>query len=570
MVRYLLIRSFYYRVLIEGIIVMHPKCCRIFLMLLLWNAGLRAQETASKGGAGLTPPLQPVLEVPGTPPSASPAGEEPLGGKRVNEFQGDELGLVLRTLARQAGVTVVLTDKAAEVGGTVTARIEDKTPIEALEILVESKGLILDRRESVYFVKTQEEKAKEPTEAASFTLSYAVAKDVLPLLQAQLQSGIGPQSDQRTNTVFFRENKSNVEKIRKFLEAVDRPTQQVMIEARLVEVNANPKQSYGINWGGVVGSSAAAKTFQFGGSSLESRDPLTGALNSAAGPVLGADGRFLPREFVRKSNQFQNLGKALGGQYAILSAPQMSFTLRLLNEDSDAEFLANQRIVTTSNGKAEVKVIRSQPVPRLNFNEQTAQAVFSGFDDKEFGNTLEVTPIINKEGFISLVVKPEISNKVDDVRFVFGNATVTSPIIDKRSLNSNVLIRSGETLAIGGLLQDEALKTRAKVPILGDIPLIGAAFQERLNERKKRNLLIFVTPTILQPGKGTGLEDQVSGLKGTGEVYADPNGWRNNAKSAIRLFPNRDRPNAADLPKPGIPETPTKPFRKSSTGLRGE
>src|SRR5204862_1428511 len=141
---------------------------------------------------------------------------------------------------------------------------------------------------------------------------------------------------------------------------------------------------------------------------------------------------------------FKSLGNALAGQFAILSVPQLSVTLRMLNEDSDAEFLANPRVVTANNQEAEIKITTLRPIPQLNFNEQTAQAVFSGFADKEFGNTLTVTPSINKDNFISLLVKPEISNKVGDATFVFGGAVVTSPVIDKRELNSNVLIKSGD------------------------------------------------------------------------------------------------------------------------------
>jgi len=128
---------------------------------------------------------------------------------------------------------------------------------------------------------------------------------------------------------------------------------------------------------------------------------------------------------------------------------------------------------------------------------------------------------------------------------------VASPIIDKRTLDSNVLIRSGDTLAIGGLLQDEVGKQRTKVPIAGDIPILGYLFQERVNLRSKRNLLVFVTPTIIKQGYATGLESQVSGLDYTGEEFADPNGWRNNAKGAIRLVPTSNRSVAADYPKPG-------------------
>ncbi|MDB6171442.1 MAG: Type and secretion system protein [Chthoniobacteraceae bacterium] len=484
----------------------------------------------------------------------------------MHDFQGDDIGIVLRSLARQAGLTMIVSDKVTQPPGmTVTARIENKTPLEAIEIIVESKGLVMEEKKGVVTVKTMEEKQKEPAISGSYTLSYGQAKDILPLLGSQLVSGLPPQFDLRTNTVYFRETKSNMAKIMEFLLKIDQPTMQVMIEARLVEVNANPKQSYGINWGGIVGGASNPQTIRYGGSNpaepptyvLDSSGnpratpgkPSTGVINELAGTLSS-------RDFFLDGHTGGNFLSAIGGQFAILSLPQLSATLRLLNEDSDAEFLANPRVVTANNLKAKIQITRNQPVPQLNFNEQTAQAVFSGFQDKEFGNTLEVTPVINKDDFVTLSVKPEISNKIADQSFTFGGATVTSPVIDKRTLDSNVVIKSGDTLAIGGLLQDEVRKGRSKVPVLGDIPLIGYVFQEKLSERVKRNLLIFVTPTIIKQGYGTGLEDQVSGIHHSGEEFADPNGWRNNAKGAYRLIPSSNRQVAADIPKPGVAPAP--------------
>ncbi|HEX8295756.1 MAG TPA: secretin N-terminal domain-containing protein [Chthoniobacteraceae bacterium] len=491
-----------------------------------------------------------------------------MNGTRMNDFQGDPIDLVLRTLARQAGMNIVVSDQVTTTAGTVNMRIADKSPKEAIEIIVESKGLIMDQgKGGVYYIKTTAEKAKEPTESGSFTLNYAQAKDIIPLLTTQLQSGVPPQFDQRTNTLFYRENRSNIDKVAIFLAAIDTPTQQVMIEARLVEVTANPRQSYGINWAGVVGGAANPQTFRYGGSAnngigaprstlVNPVDPLSpnGLGSTVIDPTTGVAA---VNDFVT-SGGLGTLGQNLAGQFAILSIPQMSATVRLLNEDSDAEFIANPRVVTANNQEAKIKITRNQPVPQLNFNEQTAQAVFSGFQDKEFGNTLTVTPSINKDQFVNLAVKPEISNKVGDATFTFGGATVTSPVIDKRELNSNVLIRSGDTLAIGGLLQDEQTKGRTKVPLLGDIPLIGYLFQEKLAQRVKRNLLVFVTPTVIKQGYGTGLEEQVSGLTHSGEEYADPNGWRNNAKGARRLVPTSHRAIAADYPKPGVAPAPRK------------
>src|ERR1700730_14688264 len=105
----------------------------------------------------------------------------------------------------------------------------------------------------------------EPTESASYQFSYARAKDVAPLIASQLQSKSPPQIDERTNTMFFSETRSNIDNIRKILVQIDKPTKQVMIEARLVEVSADPVQAYGINWAGTVGSFSSPKNFVYGG-----------------------------------------------------------------------------------------------------------------------------------------------------------------------------------------------------------------------------------------------------------------------------------------------------------------
>ncbi len=502
--------------------------------MLVVQAPVQAAATpAAKAGASSTMQAPALTEADANVES---------GGVGVREFQGDDVGQVLRLLARQAKVNMVVSDS---VQGNVTMRLEDVTALQAISIIVKAKGLFMDKIESVYYIKTAAEKTAEPTEADSYQFSYARAKDVSPLVASQLQSKAPPQIDERTNTMFFSETRSNIDNIRKVLLQIDRPTRQVMIEARLVEVSADPIQAYGINWAGTVGSFTAPKTFAYGGYNG------TAATAGANIPTNGlALGNANSSNFFGSLSQLAHIPQSM---FAILSVPQFSATLQALNEDSDAEFLANPRVVTADNQQAKIEILRNQPVPQLNFNEQTATAVFGGFQDKTFGNTLVVRPAINKDNFVTLQVKPEISNKVADFHFAFNGADVTSPIIDKRTLDSSVLIKSGDTLAIGGLISDQTSKSRTKVPILGDIPGLGYAFQSHGNERHKRNLLIFVTPTIIDQRYGTGLEDQVAGLRHVGEEYADPNGWRNNAKGAVRLTPTAHRQLAADYAKPGEP-----------------
>jgi len=486
------------------------------------------------------------------------------GGVAVREFQGDDVGQVLRLLARQAKINMVVSEAVV---GTVTMRLEDVTAIQAVAIIVKAKGLFMDTIDNVYYIKTAAERTAEPTESDTYQFSYARAKETASLLAAQLSSKDPPQVDERTNTVFYRETRSNIDNIRKLLIQIDKPTKQVMIEARLVEVTANPRQAYGINWAGVLGSASNPQTLNFAGSQPQGPPTTTvnpdGSVTTVPGtPAHGkfdpATGRLIGADFF-----FDKFLNPLGGQFAILSAPQMSVTMAALNEDSDAEFLANPRLVTADNMQANIEITRAQPVPNLTFNPQDASYQFSGFQDKTFGNKLVVKPLVNKDNFITLSVRPEISNKVGDQPFVppGGSQAILSPIIDKRTLDSNVLIKSGDTLAIGGLMQDEVTKARTKVPIVGDIPILGYLFQSRTNIRTKRNLLVFVTPTILDQRYGTGLEDQISGIHNSGEEFADPNGWRNNAKGAVRLVPTSNRQVVADYPKPGTPPAPAKGSR---------
>lgn len=504
------------------------------------NSPLTLVQASTTGPA---PSPSTTTKAPGPATTVDPAEADAAtdnGGVGVREFQGDDVGQVLRLLARQAKINMVVSEAVV---GTVTMRLEDVTAIQAVAIIVKAKGLFMDRIDNVYYIKTAAERTAEPTESDNYQFSYARAKDVAALIAPQLSSKEAAQVDERTNTLFFRETRSNIDNIRKLLVQVDRPTKQVMIEARLVEVTANPRQGYGINWAGVLGGATTGKTYKYSGT------------NGVTDPT----GQLVPNDFTPgkagNSSLLGNFGKLAAGQFAILTIPQMSLTLQALNEDSDAEFLANPRVVTADNMQANIEISRAQPVPSLTFNAQDASYQFSGFQDKSFGNKLVVKPSVNKDNFITLFVRPEISNKVGDQSFTPDGASepILSPIIDKRTLDSNVLIKSGNTLAIGGLMQDEVSKARTKVPIMGDVPVLGYLFQSRTNIRVKRNLLVFVTPTILDQQYGTGLEDQVSGVHHSGEEYADPNGWRNNAKGAVRLVPTSHRQVVADYPKPGAP-----------------
>ncbi len=142
-----------------------------------------------------------------------------------------------------------------------------------------------------------------------------------------------------------------------------------MIEARLVEVTANPKQAYGINWAGVVGSASNPQTLNYAGGNPQGVPTTVVNDDGTITTIPGTPPTFTTAGGKLQGNDFffDNTLTRLGGQFAILTAPQMSVTFAALNEDSDAEFLANPRVVTADNMQAKIEIIRNQPVPQLNF-----------------------------------------------------------------------------------------------------------------------------------------------------------------------------------------------------------
>ncbi|MFL6542104.1 MAG: secretin N-terminal domain-containing protein, partial [Chthoniobacterales bacterium] len=315
--------------------------------LLLVQASAPAPAAANK-----TTSTAAATTSPGTTTTAAAGTETETaaesGGAGVREFQGDDVGQVLRLLARQAKINMVVSEA---VQGTVTMRLEDVTAMQAVSIIVKAKGLSIDKIDDVYYIKTAAERTAEPTESDSYQFSYARAKDVVPLIASQLASKDAPQIDERTNTMFFRETRSNIDNMRKMLASIDKPTKQVMIEARLVEVTANPQQAYGINWAGTLGG----QTISYGG-------PTSGSTTTGgtSGGTTSATftGAVSPLGLGNPNNHnfFGSLGKLAFGQFAILSIPQMSATVAMLNQDSDAEFLANPRIVTADNMQAKIEI----------------------------------------------------------------------------------------------------------------------------------------------------------------------------------------------------------------------
>lgn len=428
--------------------------------------------------------------------------------KIVIEYIEADIQNVLRALAARAGVNLILGD---EVQGKVTVHLEDVSFLEAMRLIVESKGYAFVQDKNIIKVKSKELLEAEPVELRLVTLNYAKAEDLLNTVQAVMSTRGKAQVDPRSNTLILADTPSSLAKILPMIQQLDTQTPQVMIEAKFVETTRNPKKDLGINWTDTLlnhGLSATANNV----------DPNTGDVVPGFSLVKNlAGGPWTPAT-------------------ALLNAGQARVVFSFINRDSETELLANPRIVTTDNGKARISIATQFPIPNFTFSEQTASLQIAGFEYKDIGIILNVTPRINKDDFITLEVQPEASSSSENATLQSGGGSaVEIPIINTRTAATTVLIKSGHTLAIGGLMRTDVDDRYTKVPLLGDVPGLGALFRSKSLNKSKRDLLIFLTPTIIAPNAPTGFEAYYEGLP-KDELYTNDTWMPEDNAKPRRLF----------------------------------
>jgi type II secretory pathway component GspD/PulD (secretin) len=390
-----------------------------------------------------------------------------------------------------------------DVTGKVTTRLVDVPIEQALKIILESKGYVLTYGDGVYQVRSKASIANEPTETRIVTLKNTGTKTIEPILKQLISRQGKIQTDERSSSVIVTDTPTAMKTLIPIIEALDTPTPQVMIEFRLLETTKNPVLNTGIDWSGLYDNT------------ITLQDPTTAGSYFADLIASGGAIQFVPGA-------------------ATLTANELSATFNFLIQNTDTELLANPRVVTTDNTPAQIKIIDEEPIPNFQFNSTTASFVLSGFDYKNIGATLRVTPHVNKDQFITLDLVPEFTSRAGNRTFILGagvGSSVTIPVVATRHIESRVVIKSGETLALGGLIQKNGDYTYTKVPILGDIPLAGYMFKSADKSKTKKNLLFFITPTIIPSGGKTGLEDQYAQLKGErADDFADNRSWLGNGK----------------------------------------
>lgn len=439
-------------------------------------------------------------------------GQKPVySGKRVTfNFQNIPVRSALNLLATVSHLNIVASDS---VTGSVTLRLVNVPWDQALDVIMRAKGLDKRKNGNVIWIAPQEQIAKyeenlaaarlkaqvqAPLVTAYIPISYGKAKDIAGLLtQKSMQStgggggeGAGASRgflsprgsvsfDDRTNTLLINDTPDKITEIRNLVSVLDRPVKQVLIESRIVAATDNFTRQLGVKWG------ATARKVN-DNNVLATAPTAEDAVNTAASGVANAAGFNINMPVKQPSGSF---GLAILGANYLLD-----LELDASQSEGQTEIISSPRVITANQQEADIQ--QGQQIGYVTF-QNSGGGAGTGTATVQFKNVvleLKVTPTITADKRVYLkinVTKDALNSFIDSPN---GGKV---PQIDHRSLNTSVLVDNGQTVVLGGIYEITKTDTTAKVPGLGDIPILGYLFRSKNRTNNKAELLIFVTPRIL-------------------------------------------------------------------------
>jgi type II secretory pathway component GspD/PulD (secretin) len=333
---------------------------------------------------------------------------------------------------------------------------------------------------------------KLPTTTRVFELEYARAEELEPKIAEVLSEEYGSvKSDERTNRLFVQELPNKLKEIEKMVKAFDAKTREVIIEAKIVEITLDDEYAMGISWENLFTS--VWKDINFVGNF-----PI-----SYPSGASGQHGQFSIGTW--KEGYYTDYQSADETWYdGTVDAAHSSQVLTLLDSLGKVKVVSSPHIAVCNNEEAKIMVGTKQPYATSTVaqSENTATTSWSA-EFVDIGVTLTVTPTINKSGYVKIRIKPEVSTLTGwfEIQDEAGVTQIRLPEVDTSNAETEVLVKDGRTIIIGGLIKNTDYKYRKKVPLLGDIPVIGHAFGSRATGLQTKELVIFLTPRIVSGGK---------------------------------------------------------------------
>ncbi|WP_026289519.1 type IV pilus secretin PilQ [Thioalkalivibrio sp. AKL12] len=419
--------------------------------------------------------------------------EEEYAGERLSlNFQDIEVRSVLQLLADFTDLNIVVSDT---VGGNITLRLNNVPWDQALDIILRARGLDKRMDGNVLYVAPSEEIAArerlemeaerdrqelEPLRTEFVQINFAQAEQIASLIRGgdggEFLSERGSITiDTRTNTLLVQDTQSRIEDVRRLVSTLDVPVQQVLIETRIVIAEDTFNRELGARFG-ISGTRGDRRTRVGGAGSIEGADAARDATTGGIGGIAIGD---------RLNSSLPAGGNAGQAGLSILrSGVLLDLELSALQVEGRGEIISSPRVITANGQTATIK--QGEEIP---FQEATA----SGATSTQFIEAVlstEVTPQITPNGNVILDIK--VTKDEPSQRVILG-----VPGINKREVETQVFVGNGETVVLGGVYEIDSRTNLEKVPFFGDIPFLGNLFRNRSTENTKAELLIFVTPRVL-------------------------------------------------------------------------
>ncbi len=393
------------------------------------------------------------------------------------DFKDAEIGNVLRLLAEQNNLNIIV---ARDVKGLVTVRFTNVALEEALNAIITVNGFAFSKVGSVIKVTSKEAAEKEPALTRIFVLNNADAKELKTSLSKMISKTGSIEADSRSNSLIVTDVPHNIENIEGMLKKLDGETPQVLIEAKIIETILGDEDKLGIDWTIQATAKGAIKPIQ---------QPFDSATWHERFPAYKPPPGVSPPTWELPTPEY------IGNTFTFGTLDFSSFQqiLELLESRKDTNVLSNPKIATLDNQKARITVGTSIPIATWERNETTGKMEITGYEKEEVGITLTVTPHVTSSGFIRMDVHPEISS----ITGWTGAPPDERPITSTREAETQVQIRDGETIVIGGLIKEEEVNSVRRVPLLGHIPILGFFFKKTEKTMDKTDLIIFITANIM-------------------------------------------------------------------------
>ena len=433
-------------------------------------------------------------------------------GQRLSlNFQDIETRSVLQLLAETSGKNIVVSDT---VQGNVTLRLRNVPWDQALDIVMTTKGLDMRQNGNVIMVAPAEEIAAretadleaqlaiqelEPVYSEFLQVNYAKAADLAGLITgggggSMLSERGSIGVDDRTNTLWVQDTAERLQDIRRLVRALDIPIKQVLIESRIVVVNDNFSRDLGVRLGVTGFNESGGDLIVASGTGTGTDTMINSALANLADP---ANGTVYPIDVPLLNDRYNvnvPIADAAGRfSLAVLQSDYLvDLELTALEAEGRGEIVSTPRVITANQKEASIK--QGVEIPY----QQSASSGATTIQFKEAVLELTVTPQITPDNNIIMDLRVSKDNVGEIIST--GGLGGTVPSIDTRSVETQVLVADGQTVVLGGIYETERRETINKVPFLGDIPFAGALFRSKQKTDNKAELLIFVTPRILEEG----------------------------------------------------------------------